>query len=275
MDELTEALELATDEELHYCADILFKRKFNPLDYFTTPKIIELKSRERLDLIEAIAQRFRFLAADGFTVLKGKADQVSYRQTLERVCQHLQVAYSKTQTVSQIESELFLSLMQKSWQRLSPQEQQQLNETMRSALSESDLQKTLPPDLQRHPLGLVLKGSSAIAVSTVIQPAVMNFLARQFAIHLATYQVGQEAIKAGGTVIATQLQTYISTHLAKYGMASAIARYAAARTVFSFVTPALWGIFFADLGWRAIATNYSRIIPVIFTLAQIRLLRDI
>ncbi len=264
MDELTTALELATDEELHYCADILFKRKFNPLDYFTIPKVVELKCWERLELIEAIAQRFRFLAADGFTVLKGKADQVSYRQILERVCQHLQIAYSKAQTVAQIESELFLSLIQKSWQRLSPQAQQELNETMRSALTASDLQKTLPPDLQRNPLGLVLTGSSAIAVSTVIQPAIMNFLARQFAIHLATYQVGQEAIKVGG---------YISVHLAKYGMAAA--RYTAARTVFSFVTPALWGIFFADLGWRAIATNYSRIVPVIFTLAQIRLLRDI
>jgi uncharacterized protein YaaW (UPF0174 family) len=28
------------------------------------------------------------------------------------------------------------------------------------------------------------------------------------------------------------------------------------------------------LGWRTIATNYGRIIPVIFILAQIRLLRD-
>jgi len=27
------------------------------------------------------------------------------------------------------------------------------------------------------------------------------------------------------------------------------------------------------LGWKAIATNYGRIIPIIFTLAQIRLTR--
>jgi uncharacterized protein YaaW (UPF0174 family) len=103
----------------------------------------------------------------------------------------------------------------------------------------------------------------------------MGFLAKQFAIHLATYQVGQEAIKLGSTAIANKLQIYISTNVARYGMASTAAKYAVARTAFSFLTPALWGIFFADLGWRAIATNYARIIPVIFTLAQIRLLRDI
>jgi uncharacterized protein YaaW (UPF0174 family) len=246
MDELTEALELATDEELHYCADILFKRKFNPIDYFTIPKVVELQSWERFELIQAIAQRFRFLAADGFTILKGKANQISYRQVLERVCQHLKIKYSKAQTVAQIEAELFLSLIQKSWQKLSPQEQRQLQESMQTALTESDLQKTLPPS--RDSINLVLKGSSAIAVSAVIEPAIMGFLARQFA---------------------------LSSNIAKYGIASVAARYAAVRTVFSFVAPALWGVFFADLGWRAIATNYSRVIPVIFVLAQIRLLRDL
>jgi len=273
MDDLTEALELATEEELHYCADILFRRKFNPIDYLATPKVTELKSWDRLELISAIAQRFKFLAADGFTVLKGQAHQVSYRQVLERVCQHLTVAYSQSQTVSEIEAELFLGLIQKSWQKLSPKERKRLNDSMQLALNESDIKKSLPSG--SDPLGLVLKGTGAIALSTVIQPVVMNILARQFAIHLATYQVGQEAIKLGGTAIANKLQVYVTTNMARYGMASTATRYAVARTAFSFITPALWGVFFADLGWRAIATNYGRIIPVIFTLAQIRLLRDI
>ena len=41
-----------------------------------------------------------------------------------------------------------------------------------------------------------------------------------------------------------------------------------------FLGPALWSWFLADLGWRAIATNYGRVIPVVFTLAQIRLTRE-
>ncbi|MGB5769534.1 MAG: hypothetical protein WBM32_06640, partial [Crocosphaera sp.] len=56
-------------------------------------------------------------------------------------------------------------------------------------------------------------------------------------------------------------------------MALTAARYGAVRGVLAFVGPVLWGWFLADLGWRAIATNYGRIIPVIFALAQIRLTR--
>jgi uncharacterized protein YaaW (UPF0174 family) len=274
MDELTAALELSTDEELRYLAEILFRRKFNPLDYITTPEVLEVQSWERQELIDAIAIRFRFLAADGFTVLKGKSDELSYRRILERVCRYLKVSYSKTQTVAEIESELFLHMLSRSWQTLSPSEQRQLNQSMQSALTEADLHKTLPANFKGN-VGLLLKGSGAIAVSTVVQPAVMHLLARKFAMHLATYQVGREAIKAGGTAIAAKVQAIFSTQMAKQGMAVATARYGVARTAFAFLTPTLWGLFFADLGWRAIATNYGRIIPVIFTLAQIRLLREI
>ncbi|NJL48809.1 MAG: hypothetical protein HC929_16690, partial [Leptolyngbyaceae cyanobacterium SM2_5_2] len=57
------------------------------------------------------------------------------------------------------------------------------------------------------------------------------------------------------------------------GLALNAARYGATRTVLSVLGPALWAWFLADLGWRAIATNYGRVIPVVFTLAQIRLNR--
>jgi uncharacterized protein YaaW (UPF0174 family) len=274
MDELSSALALATDDELDRIADILFRRKFNPIDYFAMPEVMQVQSWERPQLIAAIIERFQFLAADGLTVLKRKTNKISYRQVLERVCQHLKVKYSSTQTVAEIESELFLGLISQSWQRMSPAEQNSLNTSMQAAITESDLQKSLPRDVQRDPMSLVLKGGGAIAVSTLVKPAVMLLIARQMAWHFATYQVGREALKAGGTAIATRLQAHLSTYLAKRGMAAAVTQYTAARTVFAFVTPALWGLFVADLGWRAIATNYGRIIPVIFTLAQIRLLRD-
>ncbi len=56
-------------------------------------------------------------------------------------------------------------------------------------------------------------------------------------------------------------------------MVSAAATQGAVRGVFAFLGPAMWGWFFADLGWRAISTNYGRIIPTILALAQIRLTR--
>ena len=273
MNELSNVLTLATDEELHQIADILFRRKFNPLDYFATPPVQELQSWDRDELIAAIAKRFRFLAADGLTVLRRKTGNVSYREVLERVCQHLNIKYSKNQTVEDIESELFLSLISNSWKKLSPQERSKIDESMQTALTESNLQKSLPLDAQRNPMSLLVKGGSAIAVSTVIRSAVLTAIARQMACHFASYQVGYEVLKAGSTAIATRLNAHVSTYLAKRGMTVAATQYTAARTVFSVITPALWGLFFADLGWRAIATNYGRIIPAIFIIAQIRLLR--
>ena len=273
MNELSNVLTLATDEELHQIADILFRRKFNPLDYFGTPPVQELQSWDRDELIAAIAKRFRFLAADGLTVLRRKTGNVSYREVLERVCQHLNIKYSKNQTVEDIESELFLNLISNSWKKLSPQERSKIDESMQTALTESNLQKSLPLDAQRNPMSLLVKGGSAIAVSTVIRSAVLTAIARQMACHFASYQVGYEVLKAGSTAIATRLNAHVSTYLAKRGMAVAATQYTAARTVFSVITPALWGLFFADLGWRAIATNYGRIIPAIFIIAQIRLLR--
>lgn len=273
MDELTNVLALATDEELNQLANILFRRKFNPLDYLTTPPIQELQSWDRDELIAAIAKRFSFLAADGLTVLRRRTHDLSYRDVLERVCRHLDVKYSKRQTVEDIESELFLNLISNSWKKLSSQERANLDESMQAALTEADLQKSLPPDAQRSPMSLFVKGGSAIAMSTVVRSAVLNAIARQMAWHFATYQVGYEVLKAGGTAIATRINAYVSTHIAKRGMAIAATQYTAARAVFSVITPALWGLFFADLGWRAIATNYGRIIPAIFIIAQIRLLR--
>ncbi len=273
MDELTNVLALATDDELNQLANILFRRKFNPLDYLTTPPIQELQSWDREELVDAIAKRFSFLAADGLTVLRRRTNAISYRHVLERVCQHLDVKYSKRQTIEDIESELFLNLISNSWKKLSSQERANLDESMQAALTEADLQKSLPPDAQRNPMSLFVKGGSAIAVSTVVRAAVLNAIARQMAWHFATYQVGYEVLKAGGTAIATRINAYVSTHIAKRGMAVAATQYTTARAVFSVITPALWGLFFADLGWRAIATNYGRIIPAIFIIAQIRLLR--
>ncbi|NET53706.1 MAG: hypothetical protein F6K09_35195, partial [Merismopedia sp. SIO2A8] len=76
-----------------------------------------------------------------------------------------------------------------------------------------------------------------------------------------------------GTAAAIQFQNYLAMKTARQAMASNAARYSATRSVFSLLGPVMWGYFFADLGWRAIATNYGRIIPTIFALAQIRLTR--
>lgn len=262
-DELRAALELATEEEIEQLTQVLFARKYNPLDYFQTPLPLEVQSLDwniRLDYLE---ERFRYLAADGLTVLRGKSQEVSYRQTLIKVCHFLKISYSQSLSATEIEAEIFLYLMSRAWQSLPADEQKSLNAKIVRSLANSNSPEPLPVHLQHDPLNLFLKGSGTIAISSLIKPWLVKHISHQFTLHFATYQAAKTALFGGG---AAQLPSYLALQTA--------ARYGAARTMLAFVGPVLWGCFLADLGWRAISTNYTRIIPTIFALAQIRLTRS-
>lgn len=274
MDELRTALELATDDELRDLTEILFRRKFNPLDYVNTPDPIDVQSQDREVWIGNIEQRFRFLAADGVTVLSRKTDQLSYRQILIQVCRYLKLPYRGSMSTTDLESEIFLNLLARAWKQLPAPEQKQLRVRLQRSLTHSQILPQLPLSLQHDPLSLLVKGSSVLAVSSILRPLLLQHIARQFALHFATYQAAQHAVTLGGAMATTQLQHTVAQNLARRGMAVTAARYAAARSVFAVLGPALWMWFFADLGWRAIATNYGRIIPIIYALAQIRLTRS-
>lgn len=273
MDELRAALELATEEELQQLTELLFRRKFNPLDYVHTPEPIDIQSRDRDAWLDAIEQRFRYLAADGVTVLRGRTEQVTYRQTLIQVCRYLKIPYSNKLATTDLEAEVFLNLLGRAWKQLPALEQQTLTMRVQRALAKSELSQPLPLSVQRDPLAMLVKGGSALAVSSILQPMLLQQIARQFALQFASYQVAKEALIQGGAAAATQFQSHLALQTAQRGMAMSAARYGATRSVFACLGPVLWTWFFADLGWRAIATNYGRIIPTVFTLAQIRLTR--
>nr|WP_242021752.1 YaaW family protein [Trichocoleus sp. FACHB-90] len=274
LDELRAALELATEEELEHLTDILFRRKFNPLDYVQTPEPIDIQSQDRESWLDAIEDRFRFLAADGVTVLRGRTGEVTYRQALIQVCRYLKIPYSAELSTTDLEAEVFLNLMGRVWKQLPRQEQRAMTVRIQGSLANSEFSDPLPVNLQHDPVGLLVKGGSALAVSSIVQPILLQQVARQFAIQFASYQVAKETVIQGGAVAAVQFQNYMALQTAKRGMAMSAARYGAMRSVFALVGPVMWGWFFADLGWRAIATNYGRIIPIIFALAQIRLTRS-
>jgi len=270
LDELRAALELATDDELQDLTAILFSRKFNPLDYVQTPEPIEIQSQSRQAWLDSLEERFRFLAADGVTVLRGRTNQVTYRQALVQVCKYLKIPYSNHLTTVDLEAEVFLHLLGQVWKKLPEKEKQKLTLKVQRHLVKTELKEPLPLMLQQDPLGLLFKGGSALAVTSVIQPFILKQIAKQFAIHFATYQVAKQTAVSGST---TQFQTYVAMQMARRGMTMSAARYGAVRTMFAFVGPVMWTWFLADLGWRTIATNYGRIIPTIFALAQIRLTR--
>lgn len=263
------ALDLATDEELESLTEILFRRKFNPLDYVCTPEPIEVLCQDRQSWIDSIEARFRFVAADGMTVLKGRSRHMSYRQILLQVCRYLKITCSLSLSTEDLESEVFLHLLSRAWKQLPASEKSALTGQLQQAVSESHLAKQLPLSSQSDPMNLILKGGSAIAVTSIVRPLLLQVVARQFAIHAATYQMAQQTVLSG----AAQIGSRVSLQTASRGMAMSAARYGAVRGVFAVLGPAMWAYFFADLGWRAIATNYGRVIPVVFTLAQIRLTR--
>ncbi len=275
VDDLRMALELATDEELQDLTEILFRRKFNPLDYLGTPDPLEVQSQDRADWLDAIEDRFRFLAADGMTVLSGKSDRLSYRQILIQVCRHLHLPYQGALSTLELEAEVFLHLLSRAWKQLPTAEQGALKIRLQKSLTNSQLLPKLPLSLQQDPLKLLVKGGGAIALNSVVRPLLLQHIARQFALHFAAYQVAQQAVAAGGAIATSKFQQYFILQMAKRGMAVSTARYAAARSVFSVLGPAMWAWFFADLGWRSISTNYGRIIPIIYALAQIRLTRAV
>ena len=217
MDELRAALELATDEELSGLTDLLFCPKFNPLDYLQQPEVLAMRAGDRSRWLDELEQRFRFLAADGLTVLQRKTDRLSYRMILIQVCRHLKLPYSSALSTMDLEAEIFLVLVQRSgveW-----------------------------PDQGSAAVKTALKGGGAIAASTLVTPLVRR--------------LAQQGLQKGLAGAARQ----------------GLLRYGVVRSAASMLGPAMWTWFLADVGWRSISTNYGRIIPMVFAIAQIRLTR--
>jgi len=271
VDELRTALELATDEELQDLTEILFRPRFNPLDYLRKADPLDIQSGDRDGWLDALENRFRYLAADGLTVLSQKTSQLSYRQILIQVCRHLRLPYKMSMSTVDLEAEVFLGLLERAWKQLPVAEKGEFTIQLKHSLTKSQLLPQLPLAVQQDPMSLVVKGSTAIAVTSVVRPMLMQLIAKQFAVYVARYQVAQAAALSGA--IATQLHNALAVQTARQGMALSAARYATARGVFACLGPALWMYFFADLGWRSVSTNYGRIIPMIYALAQIRLTR--
>jgi uncharacterized protein YaaW (UPF0174 family) len=263
-DELRTALELATESELQDLTEILFRKKFNPLDYLHTPDPIAIQSQDRTAWIDALEERFRFLAADGYTVLKGKTHQVSYRQVLIRVGDHLKLRLSPRLSTTDLEAEIFLSLLQRLWKRLPAKQKTILSNQVEQSLAQAALLQSLGPELRRDPLRLLMEGGTALAVNALLRPMLIQLVTRQFMTHWVASQVA----------LPLQLQGQAALQMARQGMALNAARFGLARGAVACLGSALWIWFVADLGWRTIATNYGRVIPTIFALAQIRLIRS-
>ncbi len=278
MEELRSVLGLATDEELGDITQLLFCRKLNPLDYLSVPEPAEIQSKTREAQYAAIEERFRFLAADGLTVLRQRTRELTYHQVMARICKHLKLKLA-TDCLSalDLETEIFLHLVNQTWRALPKAKQVALLDRMGQSMAELSPPEPLPARFQDKPIELLLKSSGTIAVSSILRTWLLKQFARQLAlqaIQLAQYQLAKQALVRGGAAAATQLQKQLAFYSARQNLAFASARVGAMRAAASCLGPVLWSWLLADLSWRAIATNYNRIVPFVFTIAQIRLTRS-
>ena len=272
MDEFRTGLEMATTEELEGLTSLLFQRRFNPLDYVMGVDDKHLPFHDRPAWVEHVDHRFRFLAADGVTVLKRTSQRLTYRQILLAVCQYFKLPLQADLATIALEEEVFLHMLDMAYQKLPPNEQSRLERYFQKALT-TNLGNNVYLANDQHSLRLVLKGSSAVVLSSVLRPFVLRHLASKVAIQVARYQLAKQALIGGGNALLGSVNKQVAVKVAQRSLALNVARYGAARGLFAMLGPAMWTWFLADLGWRAIATNYGRIIPVIFSIAQIRLLR--
>lgn len=273
MQELQTALSLATEEELHEITAVLFQPKFNPWDYWRTPRPVEVASQDPAAWRQSIEQRFRFLAADGLTVLRGGWQQLSYHHVLIQICKHQKLPYQQSWSSLELESEVFLRLAERLWRQLPADRGQALCDRLQRALAQSPAASRWPEFLDRDSIRLWLEGSSAIAVNSLLRPWLLQQLSQQLALEVARYQLARTACQHLGT-LGLHWPGQLALQSTKRAVLGHTIRYGALRSTLGILGPALWGWFLADLGWRAIATNYGRIIPVVFTLAQIRLIRS-
>ncbi|KKI98320.1 YaaW family protein [Prochlorothrix hollandica] len=271
MDELRAALELATDDELQELTQILFQPKFNPLDYVRMPRPGEVQTYDRSTWLYTLEQRFQFLAADGLTILQGRTESVNYRQVLLKICQQLKIAAAQSLSTLELESEIFLTVLERACKRLPPGEYKSINARLQTLIARSPHALELSAEVRQDPLRLALTGGGALALSSM-RPWLLRQVSQQLALHLAQRGAAQQLLAGGGGLM-TQIQGRWLLNSASRGIAVNTARYGVLRGALAFLGPALWMLFVADLGWRAISTNYTRVIPVVFTLAQIRLTR--
>jgi len=268
VDDLRSALTLATDEELRDLTELLFQPKFNPLDYVTMPRPVQVQGYDRARQIEVIEQRFRFLAADGLTVLTGQSGRLDYRQILQRVCRHLRISFTPDFETIDLEAEILLVVLQKTCRHLSPEQYRDFNQHLQKALERSDLYAQLPATTRQDPLKILLAGSSILAISSILRSGVLQQFARQFArqwaVQAAEAFAARQVLAGGGGLLG----------LAGREVAVNVASYGVIRSALTMLSPALWGWLAVDLGWRSIAINYNRVIPFIFSIAQIRLTRS-
>ncbi|XP_012469105.1 uncharacterized protein LOC105787237 isoform X3 [Gossypium raimondii] len=284
--ELRVVLELATDEELYELQRILFGPSyFSPLLKSILNKddvedmMIEENVEERDAFIAGLESRFLFLAADARSTLRGW--RPSYRNVLLSVRKKLNIPCSSKLSTEDLEAEIFLHLL-----RNYSSEESGTFPGLWEHNNISNIQNSLELGLSQWKVqvlaagkvgatefqSMVLKGGGIVTLAKLYQLLTKKLSGKVF-LEAANYLMKKEALKKGGQVVATSVESRAALLAAKQGFAGATSRYVGLRSMMNLLGPLFWGTFLADVVIQMLGTDYARILRAIYGFAQIRITR--
>ncbi|KAB2073209.1 hypothetical protein ES319_A07G068400v1 [Gossypium barbadense] len=284
--ELRVVLELATDEELYELQRILFGPSyFSPLLKSILNKddvedmMIEENVEERDAFIAGLESRFLFLAADARSTLRGW--RPSYRNVLLSVRKKLNIPCSSKLSTEDLEAEIFLHLL-----RNYSSEESGTFPGLWENNNISNIQNSLELGLSQWKVqvlaagkvgatefqSMVLKGGGIVTLAKLYQLLTKKLSGKVF-LEAANYLMKKEALKKGGQVVATSVESRAALLAAKQGFVGAASRYVGLRSMMNLFGPLFWGTFLADVVIQMLGTDYARILRAIYGFAQIRITR--
>lgn len=249
-----------------------------------TPSVPSVQYSGREALIRKIEHRFRFLAADAGSTLRGTWP--SYRQTLLAIHSHLNVPCPSDLATHDLEAEIFLFLLNEHADVVdaaapttaTAAEHATQGDGMGSSSNSSSSSTSSPNILQRAlaPLKLgakeVFPTLTRLGATLVVTNMQMN-VAKQLGSVLIRRTVQYETAAQVAAATAGSLANKAAMRMAQRGLTQAAARYGAARSLLSVMGPLLWAVTAVDVAKMSIGCDYARLVKAIFALAQIRLLR--
>jgi len=250
-----------------------------------TPSVPSVQYSGRESLIRKIEHRFRFLAADAGSTLRGTWP--SYRQTLLAIHSHLGVPCPSELATHDLEAELFLFLLNEHSDVVdaaapataTAAEHATQGDGMGTSTSSTSSGSTHSPNILQRALAPLKLGAKEVFPTltklgaTVIVTNMQKNAAKQLGSVLIRRTVQYEAAAQIAASTAGSLTNKTAVRMAQRGLTQAATRYGAARSLLSVIGPLLWAVTAVDLAKMSIGCDYARLVKAIFALAQIRLLR--
>lgn len=283
--DIQQVLEIATDGELKEIFNVLHSKSlFSPIVKSAVTGHAEGGlPHDREDQIRVIERRFRFLAANAGDTLRGRLP--TYRETLLEIRKQLHVDCSLTLSTIDLETEIFLHLLEKHPDCVEAITEESANSAAAIANIGDGMAPTEYKKLKGFgrfikalsPLKLGSKEvlpTAAKVLTTVAATKIGTSLVQQFALQFMRNRVQYEAaVRVATATGGTSFRQASAIMIAQRGIATAATKYAMTRGLLVALGPALWAATAIDCARMAVGSDYARISQAIFLFSQIRLIK--